>query len=105
MPRNGTDPSPERPWGEPAEISISEMSVRHSVYAPLQDDIVLRLDKTNDNRALAYPMLDAQAACKARDSIASAFKKRFGPGFAVFSVRKAPPMLYVRRGPNWKKSE
>lgn len=100
----------ERLWAEPSEVSVSELphAVRRrtgSKYADLADDIVLRLEKTGPAHALAYPMRDFQSVKSARSSLYDLLKRAFGKQAVLFRIRKDPPTLYVRRGPNYKSTK
>jgi hypothetical protein len=94
-----------RPWGPIVEIPVREIPPRFisDLWAELYDDLVKRLEKTEEPYALQVPFADAKQAESARTSIRKAAKQQ-ERDIAIDS-RKTPDggrILYISRGPNWK---
>ena len=84
------------------EVHASEMRrLRRSKWQELYDDILLRLEQTMPQYALKVEFEDAELTRKARHALNKRLLKEHGPGYADFAI--IGNLLYIRRGPNWKK--
>jgi len=95
------------PWGPAQEVErpVRGGARRTSKYVDLVTDAVLRLEKTDDDRAIMYPFPDRKAARSAASSVRKRIERRLGKGFASVSFRTNPPALYVMRGPNYQNTK
>jgi hypothetical protein len=94
-----------RPWGRIIEIAVSEVP-SGSPYFPLYEEIVLRLERTNGNHALAIPFDSPKTAKTAASALRTLAHQRRGIKFFIVIEAQdsdGAPTLYVRRGPNWTK--
>lgn len=96
---NGNRPTPEQPWGIPQEV---DAPVTRDTFIALVADILLRLEKTPDGKALAYPMLTVPFARRARSAVAASLGSRLGKNAIKTVLQDEPPTLYVMRGPNYR---
>jgi len=91
-----------RSWKSITEVRASEMRrLRRSKWQELYDDILLRLEQTMPQYALKVEFEDAELTRKARHALNKKFRKEQEAGYVDFAV--IGNLLYVRRGPNWKK--
>jgi len=91
-----------RSWKSITEVRASEMRrLRRSKWQELYDDILLRLEQTQPQYALKIEFEDAELPRKARHALNKKFRKEQEAGYVDFAV--IGNLLYVRRGPNWKK--
>ncbi len=90
-----------QPWGQPYEVAATDFEPP-SKWEPLYEDALLRLEQTPVSKAVVYPFEDDHTAERAYDGVVNRFRKRYGQHFIIAGVRKNPPRLFVRRGPNWK---
>ena len=89
-----------QPWGQPYEVAATDFEPP-SKWEPLYQDALLRLEQTPASKAVVYPFEDDHTAECAYDGVVNRFRKRYGQHFIIAGVRKNPPRLFVRRGPNW----
>ncbi len=89
-----------QPWGQPYEVAATDFEPP-SKWEPLYEDALLRLEQTPASKAVVYPFEDDHTAERAYDGVVNRFRKRYGQHFIIAGVRKNPPRLFVRRGPNW----
>jgi hypothetical protein len=94
---------PEAVWGPPVELAAIDVPIqqRSQVWQDLYAEVILRLEKTPASRALAFPFKSEVLLKRAY----AALRKRFVPGVILINLRKDPPTLYIRRGPNWGKDD
>jgi len=88
-------------WRAPVEVPLSDVSRRRtSPYAPLAEDILKRLERTQDGFALMYAFPDEKIARQYQTGAVKMIRKWRGSG-TVRSCRRGTE-IYVWRGPNWR---
>ncbi len=90
-------------WGQPYETNAADIEAKPSPWEDLYSDVMLRLERTSESKAVVYPFKADHDADRAYEAINRRSRKRHGAGFVVCGVRRNPPRLFVRRGPNWHK--
>ncbi len=92
-----------------SEVSAREIPARRAVAGYWQswfEEIVLRLEKTPEEKALRCEFATKRHALNARGHLRRRFTKFFGTGYMALSVRQEDEagVLYVRRGPKYDKA-
>jgi hypothetical protein len=101
--RNGHD---GQIWGQPVEVPRDRVQNRTptGTWTRLACDLMLRLERTNEHKAIAVPFADADYMTRARNSLYKWFRERYGP-FTVDIVldrsEDGSGTLYICRGPKW----
>ncbi len=94
---------PDVGYGQPVLVKATAIpSRRTNRWISLYQDIILRLEQTPPDQALAVPFATYAFLKSAKATIFKRALKDHGADFVSLIVRKEPPTLYVRRGPNWK---
>ena len=98
----------KRPWSDPRDISILEVPTKNaSPYLVLLNELVLRLERTPKNRALALDFDTEENLRFAFHSLTRLAPSKLGKGHIAF-VRgqrlDGTPALFVYHGPNWKQN-
>lgn len=99
------DQNGSRPWIV-TEVSVSNMPPAGACkWWGLYHEIILRLEKTPERMALRVALPEGSGAEGAKAAIARFTKDRIGKGHLSMSatIENDHHILYVRRGPNWKK--
>lgn len=99
---NGNGKTPVR-WGKIREIPSEEIPSA-SVWWPLAQELLLRLEQTPENYALSVQFETADLAHRAAMSLTKIMRARKGAGAVVClsSIdRDGCPALFVRRGTKW----
>ncbi len=96
---------PDIGYGQPVLINAATIPSRASAtrWNALYQDIMLRLEQTPQTQALAFPFATYAVLKSAKAAIFKRSLKDYGADFVTLIVRKQPPTLFVRRGPNWDK--
>jgi hypothetical protein len=90
------------PWGQPYEVAASHIKDGRMKWDGLYEDVLLRLEVTPASRAIIYPFASVDDAEKAYAALRKRFNKH-DDGFVICGVRRTPPRVFVRRGPDYKK--
>ncbi len=96
------DPDPG--YSAPIEIDAASISIlrRGGRWTQLYIDLPLRLEQTPASKALVLRFASYALVKSAKAAIYKRSLNDHGGHFITLVVRKEPPTLYVRRGPNWK---
>ena len=94
-----------QPWGQPYEARAEEFEKKESPWDGLYADVLLRLEKTPAHKAIVYPFKTDHDADRAYEAISRRARLRLGKGHVISGTRRDPPRMFVRRGPNWGRTE
>lgn len=98
----------KRPWGQPQEVSNSEWPNQcawtYGMGTELLRDLMLRLERTPRNKAIAVPFDTQGDARRMRNRLYRQAYQKLGRGHISFAIghrRDGSVALFVRRGHNW----
>lgn len=87
---------PATPWGQPYEISASDILL--DVFC---DEAIQAAAAAPADKAVVFPFADDGSASSAAQALRERFSQR-GDDVARAWFRRNPPRVIVMRGPNWK---
>jgi len=93
-----------RPHGQPIEVSAAYWPEhRQTETTRLFRELMLRLERTPERKAIVIPFDDKKSAYRARKNVGQMMRARLRNGWAEFAIGdyNGSPALWVRRGPNW----
>jgi hypothetical protein len=91
------------PWGRIAELKIREAPIprtRQAKWDALYRELMLRLEQTDSRHVLAVPMKEPRLVTLAARALRWRFEQ-VDPDFVEITTTSNPPVLYIKRGPNW----
>jgi hypothetical protein len=90
---------------EVSAAAVPNPNERGSAYYDLTRELVLRIEQTPDNKALALAFADVHAARLTRDNVSRLLRQNGLARLADFRVIETDDgaTLYVKRGPQWRK--
>ena len=104
---NGDRETPDRPWGRIVEVSVQDIPGPNAgEWGELARELLLRLEKTPPDKALAILICDTPTLKRAIKTLSAYFRKHHGKAvvrLASHVFQDGTPILYVRRGENWRR--
>ena len=94
-------------WGTFVEVPASQLPTTfhlpRAVWDALYAEVSLRLERTPASKALALPFKNFNLVQRAHVALRLRANRDRGQQAISFRQQKEPPVLYMRRGPNWSK--
>jgi hypothetical protein len=104
---NGDRETPDRPWGRIVEVSVQDIPGPNAgEWGELARELLLRLEKTPPDKALAIFICDTPTLKRAIKTLSAYFRKHHGKTVVRLASHVFPDgtsVLYIRRGENWSR--